>query len=362
MLTLTADELPRFMACNGSRAITQVPVFDPDNTMRNEGDAAHWLIEQVFNKHFGTDELVDRPAFNGVYITEEMIEATAPCLEGIRGKGAVEVITSYSDGQNYEVRGRADWLALENTTLMVDDFKYGWSIIEPDNNWTLLSHALGWLFANPALAATVTHVTLRIWQPRPHHPLGKVRSVTYSIAEVWQFWAVLQAKLSNPDNMLNTSKHCKDCLGMINCPAAQKAAMNAIEVSEMAYVSNLDDRSLAFVLDQTTRAIKLLEQHHKAATDLALHRIKAGAIVPGYAVEKDLTNKNWKKGITVETAMMMTGKDLSKKELITPAQAIKAGVSQEAIDALCERREKGVKLSKMDANTAAKKLFKNLTN
>lgn len=358
MLTLTADELPRFMACNGSRAIDQVQVFDPDNTMRNEGDAAHWLIEQVFNKRFGTDELIDRPAFNGVYITEEMIEATALCLEDIRGRGAVEVITSYSDGQIYQVNGRSDWVSFEDGTLFVGDFKYGWSIVEPENNWTLLSHAIGWMFANPS--ANVTHVTLRIWQPRPHHPLGKVRSVTYTKDEMHWFWVSLFTKLTQPDNMLHTGKHCKDCLGMINCPAAQKAAMNAIEVSEMGYVSNLDDRSLAFILDQTERAIKLLEQQHKAGTELALHRIKAGHIVPGYGVEKDLTNKQWKQGITVETAMMMVGKDLSKKQLVTPAQALKAGVSQEAIDALCERREKGVKLTRINASTQVKKMFNQL--
>lgn len=360
MLTLTADELPRFMACNGSRNIDQVPAFDPDNTMRNEGDAAHWLIEQVFNKRFGMDELVNRPAVNGVYITEEMIEAVTPCLEDIRGRGEVEVITSYSDGVGYDVRGRADWIAFEGTTLHVGDFKYGWGIVEPENNWTLLSHACAWMDSNRDLVGNVTHVVLTIWQPRPHHPLGKVRSVTYTAEELLGFWFILSATLANPNNVLNTGKHCKDCLGMINCPAAQKAALNAIDVSEMAYVSSLDDGSLAFVLEQYERAGKILEQCHKAASELALHRIKAGKIVPGYGIEKELTNKQWKQGITVEAAKIITGKDLSKKQLITPAQAVKAGVSQEAVDALCERREKGVKLTKINASTQVKKMFKNL--
>lgn len=361
MLTITADELPRFMACNGSRNINKVQVFEPDNAMRDEGDAAHWLIEQVFNKRFGLDELVGRPAFNGVYITEEMVEAVTPCLEDIRGKGAVEVVTSYGDGQLYQVNGRADWVALEGTTLYVGDFKYGWSIIEPEKNWTLLSHAVGWLFANPTTSNSVTNVTLRIWQPRPHHPSGKrIRSVTYTIRDVWNFWNEMMLCLTNPNNMLNTGKHCKDCLGMINCPASQKATMNALEVSELGYVSNPDEATLAFIIEQSERAIKILEQNSKAATDLALHRIKAGKIVPGYTVERELTNKQWKSGITVETAAMLTGKDLGKKQLITPAQAVKSGVAQEVVDALCERREKGVKLVKRDANTTVKKLFNQL--
>jgi hypothetical protein len=376
MLTITADELPRFMACNGSRNINKVQPFEPDNTMRDEGDAAHWLIEQVFNKRFGLDELVGRPAFNGVYITEEMAEAVTACLEDIRGRGAVEVITSYGDGRLYQVNGRADWVAFEGTTLFIGDFKYGWSIIEPDNNWTLLSHAIGWLlrrsntlrlqqqwlFANPIIAVGVSHVTLRIWQPRPHHPSGKrVRSVTYPVSEIWNYWNEMMLRLTNPNNMLNTGKHCKDCLGMINCSAAQKAGMNALEVSELGYVSNPDEATLAFIIEQSERAIKILEQNRKAATDLALHRIKAGKIVPGYTVDRELTNKQWKQGITVETAAMLIGKDLGKKQLITPAQAVKSGVAQEVVDALCERREKGVKLVKRDANATVKKMF-NLTN
>lgn len=361
MLTLTADELPRFMACNGSRSITQVQPFAPDDTMRNEGDAAHWLIEQVFNRKYGTDELVDRPAFNGVYVTEQMIEDVTPCINAIQGRGAVEVVTSYSDGVAYDVRGRADWIAFEGTTLHVGDFKYGWSIVEPEENWTLLSHVMGWCYNNPNLCDQMTDVILHIWQPRPHHPLGKVRSVPYSKQQLQQFWVSLFFKLTQPDGMLNTSKHCKDCLGMINCPAAQKAGLNAIDMSEKAYVSELDDSTIAFVLEQYERAAKILEQLHKAASELALHRIKAGNIVPGYGIEKDLTNKQWKQGITVEAAQAITGKDLSKKQLITPAQAVKAGVSQEAIDALCERREKGVKLSKIDPKTAVKKILNRLT-
>lgn len=120
----------------------------------------------------------------------------------------------------------------------------------------------------------------------------------------------------------------------------------------------MDNGSLAFLLEQSDRAITILEQNHKAYAELALHRIKEGQIIPGFVVEKELTNRQWKENITVETALLLTGKDLGKKQMITPAQAIKMGVNEQAIDAMCERREKGVKLVRMDANKAAKKLLK----
>lgn len=366
MLIITADELLRVVPCNGSLGMPKHQEFQPDDTVRKEGDAAHWLIEQVFKRKFTTDELVDRPAPNGVYINSDMVEHVTPFLDLIAGKGDVEVVTSYGDGQTYQVNGRADHIELdapepEADELIIDDFKYGWSPIEPEMNWTLLSHAFGWLFANTG--NQIKKVTLRIYQPRPHHPAGRLRTVTYSIEQMWEFWATLQKTLTAPTNELVTGKHCYKCASLATCPAAQKAGMNAIEISEMAYVADMDDSTLAFLLNQTERAQKTLDQNYKAYKEMALHRIKAGRIVPGYAVQKDLTNKNWKKGIDVTTVQLLTGKNLAKKqELITPAQAIKAGVPQEVIDSLCERHEKGVSLAKIDPKDLIKKNFATIIN
>lgn len=338
-----------------------MPVNEPYNVndeSRIEGNAAHWLIEQVHKRVHTASELIDRKANNGFSITGEMVEYCTPYLDATRDKGEVECETSYGDGQTYQINGRADHIYYEQSsgTLYVDDFKYGYSIIEPENNWTLISHALGWLFKNHP----VSHITLRIYQPRPHHPLGKIREHTYSFDEIMQKWTILQHILTNPTNTLNTGTHCKDCPARVNCPAAMKAEMNAVDVSEMAYIADVDDVTLGFLLDQIDRAAETLKQGKKAYTELALHRLKAGKIVPGYGVEKDLTNKQWKDGITVETAMMLTGKDLGKKQLITPKQAMELGVSETAVNALCERKEKGVKLTRMNAATQVKKLFKSV--
>jgi hypothetical protein len=357
MLTLIADELPRFMACNGSRLMPPNPRFNIDDTVRNEGNAAHWLIEQVHKGIHRAEELVNHKAPNGVFITEEMVEHVTPFLEAIQGRGMVECVTSHGDGKYYQVNGRADHIEYNSQSCRLDvsDFKYGWSIIEPYPNWTLTSHAIGWMNANPD--KPVSKINFRIFQPRPHHTLGKIREWMITGNELRYAMIDLFRILSAPDDILNTGKYCKDCPAFVTCPAAQKAEMNAIDVSEMAYVADVDDKSLAFLLDNIARSLKILEQAEKAYSELALHRLKAGKIIPGYAKETELTNKQWKDGINVETAKILLGKDLSKPALITPAQAVKKGISQAAIDSLCERREKGAKLVRMDADTAVRKLF-----
>lgn len=360
MLTLKADDLPRFMTCNGYRLMPHHAPFNVDDTDRDEGNAAHWLVEQVHSGKFSPDELVDRKAFNGVFITDEMVEYVTPYLNAIKGRGQVEVDTSYSDGAHYSIRGRADHIEHDGNTLVVSDFKYGWGIVEPKGNWTLISHALGFGFAK-LNGRFPDYIELRIFQPRPHHPEGKIRAYTYSSQELLNaLWAQLSTALTNPSNELRTSEHCRKCPAFATCPAALKASMNAIDVSEEAFAADVDDATMGFLLDQIERAIKHLEQAKKAYTEKALHRIKAGGIIPGYGRETELTNRQWKAGITVETAPMLTGMDLSKKQLVTPTQAAKLGLSEEVINSLSERREKGSKLVRINPDQAVKKMFGNI--
>lgn len=361
MLTLTATNLPRFISCNGHRLMPRNEPFNIDDTDRNEGNAAHWLVEQVHSGKYQFDELVDRKAFNGVFITEEMVEYVTPYLNAIKGKGQVECITSHSDGQRYTINGRADHVEYNNIdTLFISDFKYGWGIVEPIGNWTLISHAIGWLIQNQQYGFTIKNIVFRIYQPRPHHVQGKIREWVCSIEEFQSLTNQLFHQLYNPDDKLRTSEHCRKCPALASCPAAAKAGMNALDVADTAFASEMTDGTLGFMLDQYDRAIKILTENRKAYAEKALHRIKAGAIVPGYARESELTNKQWKEGVSINSLMIITGKDLSRKELMTPTQAIKAGLREELADNFCERREKGSKLVRINASQQIKKLFGNL--
>lgn len=365
MLTVTADELPRLMACNGSRLMegfkSSIAVTDTD---RQEGIAAHWLIEQVFNKRFGLDELVDRQAPNGVFITAEMIDNVTPYLQLIGEKGAIEYVTSFMGGGNtpWQVSGRADHVSAAHGVVSVTDFKYGWNIVEPENNWTLIAHAIGYCLNlvhhnNVNLERDVKAVEFVIVQPRPYHPAGHIRKHTITVQQLITYHKQLDAVLKNPNDALNTSQHCKHCPAMVSCPAFSKAQMNAIDASETAFNDSIPNDSLSFMLDTIKRAQEVLSQAHKAYVDLATHRLREGQIVPNYAAQTELTNRQWKDFITPEIMQTMTGKDLTKKQLLTPSQVEKAGVPKEVVDSLCERRNKGFKLVRIETEKLANKLF-----
>lgn len=356
MLSLTATELPRFMACNGSRLLGGVSPFDTDRTLADEGDAAHWLIEQVFNGHFSAEELVDRKAPNGVFITADMVDDIQEYLTGIKGFGEIECNTSYA-GTGWEIRGRTDHIFYTPAKmLVVSDFKYGWRIVEPKENWTLISHALGYIFKHQ-LSDQINSVVFRIYQPRPYHPEGSVREWVISYTELLQYWQQLQAALSNPTNTCQTSEHCYKCPSRSQCPAAQIASMNAVDVAYAAYDSEVDNDRLAWQLDNLSRAQEHLKQMQDAYEDLAMHRLQAGQSVGDYAVSVGKGKTRWNEGMTADLVAMLTGFDVSKKELVTPTQAGKLGISPEVLSTLTNRPNTGVKLVKQSVDKRATALF-----
>lgn len=355
MLSLTATELPRFMACNGSRLMGGFTPLNPDNTVAEEGNAAHWLIEQAFKGISNPERLIDKQAPNNVFITDSMVEFCEPYLRDIQALGgAVEVDTSYST-QAWEIRGRCDHAAQYQNTLVINDFKFGWRIVEPENHWTLIWHAIGWMIRNPAIY--INQIIFTIYQPRPYHPMGNIRKWIITREQLDQLWIELQNTLLNPSDMCCTSMHCAHCPAITQCPAKQMADMNSIDVAQKAFDSHVNNQQLSFMLDETARAIKMLEQSHKAYEELAEARIKSGATIPEYSMQNDLGQNQWKDGLTPEIMKSITGIDISKKQLVTPNQAKKMGVSEEVIKPLTERNNKGFKLVRVDELKKAEKLL-----
>lgn len=357
MLLVTATDLPRLLACNGSRLMGgYTPPISSDETVRNEGNAADWLVAQVFA---GTpvEKLFDQKAPNGVYITGEMVENLSDYLAALAAPAdftAIEYQNSYV-GPTYQINGRADLVKYHAARRHLDigDLKYGWSIVEPDENWTLLSHVFGFMIQNPQ--CPVDTATLTIYQPRPHHHKGRVRSWTADKNKINDLFFRMRNNLLTLNDTLNTGAHCYKCPALAVCPAARNAQMNAVEASERVFVDNIDNDNLSFQLDHIARAIGILSERQKAYEEMALHRLKEGQIIQNYSVQTGLGNRKFKEFVTPEIVQALTGKDLTKKQLISPAQMEKSGVNKDVVAPLTERPDTAPKLVRVDADTMARK-------
>lgn len=356
MLKVTATQLPRLLTCNGSRLMAHLPSSDENNPVRDEGNAADWLIQQVVTGQFLLEELVDRKAPNGVYITSDMVEHLQEYLSVVLGYGEIERDCSHQHN-DWLISGRADnvYNDLHTLKLHIRDFKYGWRIVEPENNWTLISHAIGYI---EQTGAAPREISFEIYQPRPYHPKGTVRRWVITSEELWHnYRAKIHETLGNLTDNLVTSDHCYKCPSMAICPAAQISSMNAVDISLRAYESDPDNDSLEFLIEQTKQAEKRLETIRKAYEDMALSKLKNGSVFKNYAVAADLGREVFRDDITPEFIEMMTGVDISIRKLPTPKQAISAGLNEDFVKNLTTRPSKGVKLVRRNANDIAKELF-----
>jgi hypothetical protein len=354
---MTATNLQRFMSCNGSYFLEKIESFDPDQTVTEEGNAAHWVIEQVCGGHATLETLTDKRAPNGIFITADMIEHVRPFIDNLKGIGEVEVEVNHC-GENYEVRGRADHIYYDDDrkTLYITDFKYGWKIVEPYDNWTLISHAVGYMRRN-VLAQKAEKIVFVIYQPRPFHPDGVMRSYEMLIEEFSSKTDQMLIALRQPVELCMTGPHCYKCPSLGVCRAASVATMNSIDVAYGVFNADIDSVNLAKILDEIDRAFDMLKQSKSAYEELAMHRLKIGKSVGSYTLQTGKGHTKWKEHVTSDMIQALTGIDCSRKVLMTPAQSKKLGVPEGVIESFTERPDTGLKLVRVDLNKQAEKLF-----
>lgn len=355
MHVTTATRLRREMVCIGSaRMEPSFPSIDADRTGRNEGDAAHWLAKEVFDGRGTLEEYGDRKAANGTYITSEMSDHVAGYLSALNC-GTMEVNCDFGNDR-WRVNARADHIIYTPQDLTVDDFKYGWHIVEPDENWTLLAYAIGYCITRQVQPAVIH---LRIHQPRPLHRDGKLRTWSISYAQLMEYYAQLDARLSNPTDELRASiEHCGRCYANATCPAAAQAMYNAMDAAGIAYRDNIGDDELAYILDEAETAQATLDARVEAFRDLAAHRIRdLGGVIRNRAWEQRFGHRKWRDGLDPATVQILTGVDVSKSGMITPAAAERAGIAKAIMATMTETPSIGGKLVRVDSARRAAKLL-----
>lgn len=354
MLSLTATELPRFMACNGYKSLGSVQPFDPSTELTDEGNAVHWLAEQVAGG-ISPETLIGQSAPNGLFITDEMVENCRDYFEFITSDNCkVEVDTSHS-GNGWEIHGRADCVKCADGILTIADLKYGWRIVEPKMNWTLISHAIG--YCKQLGNSYPNLIVFKIFQPRPYHPQGSIREWQVSYSELLQLYDKLIQTLVNPSSTVCSGAQCYKCQSLSQCPAAQIAAMNAVDVAELAFDSEISNERLSWMLTNLKRAQEVLKQSYDAYEDLAKHRLSEGNGVKGYSIVPALGQTTWNKNINADFIKAMRGIDVRVEKLMTPAQAKKAGVPEDFVAECTYRPDNGLKLVAVDESKIAEKYF-----
>lgn len=349
----TATDLARLIQCEGAYLVERPAIeMETDQTIRDEGNAWHWLSQQMFNGVLSRDNAIGVQAYNGVFITGSMVNHAVDYINSLWA-GQMEQRTSFGDGQTWQVDARADHVAYDPAigTLYVDDGKYGYGLVEPDWNWTLISHAVGWSIQNGIVPTTVR---LSIYQPRAYHPLGSHRTWSFAGSELAGMYSRIERVMTAPSDMLTTGSQCRKCPSRFVCPAYRQASMNAIDATAHAYTDTMDADALSAELDLLDHAEQIITQRRKAVQELALFKVRNGETLPGRALDRPKGNRAYRKGVTADTLVALIGRDVSEKKLPTPAKLENLGIAKTIIDAITERPEGAPRLVRVDTDKLAR--------
>ena len=371
MVVVRSSELPRYMVCGGaywlnsSRSPTyaHAPVTNKEKTIDQiEGNAAHHIVAQCMR--YNIDDyysFVDKRFDDNYVITKTMIDWLSPTIDHLRFRNLetyVETTIDYSTGinQHVHIRGRCDFAQYDaiNRILYIDDLKYGFKIVSPEMNWTLISYAIGTI---QKLQIIPEKIIFTILQPRPSHPLGKIRSWEVSGATV-PFWDkdICNRLEAIPEEFV-TGPNCYRCPGVTNCPSSREATLASIDVAFSGEFDNLTGEEIAIELDLITKAQETIKIRKHALEDLARTNLRNNQYIPNYNLEPAESNLQWCEGIKAHHVFALTGVDVSLQTMITPTQAKKMNVPDEWMSLLAERVSRGFKLVRRDEQEKAKQLF-----
>lgn len=354
-LTTTATELHRLMHCIGSRNMARSYPEVQDDEARREGNCADWLAVELFE---GRQVAVGARAPNGWIVTDDMMDHVREYL-GALDCGAVQVDTSF-EGSGFDVRGRADHVVHRAHRLTVDDLKYGYRLVSPEWNWTLLAHAIGY-----CIRAQIQpeRIILRIHQPRAYHPDGPLREWSLSYGELMECYNRIVATLGSPSNELRTGLDvCAKCHALATCPAAREAEMNAWDALKYSVFDDaLDNNQIAHQFELSRAAQMFSKNRMDAIEELITYRVQNGESFSANGrsarLKPRLGQRTWNKGLTGAALSACTGVDLRKDATVTPAEAERRGVSKDVITQLTNRPNIGTKLEWVDVDAETRRVF-----
>lgn len=359
-MTIRCSKLARPMVCAGYVYLDDVPEPEAGQPAK-EGTAAGEYVQFLLEK-----KPIPEVASNGIYFDHDIKFFATPVAEDILSRAVGPVLCEqridWQTRSGIWIRGQYDAAFIDaKGRLCIEDLKYGWGIVEVEENWQLLGYAIGEVIRR---GQAFTEISFKIHQPRPHHEDGAIREWVLTYAELIAYKEKIELRMieiANGRKDFQTSKNCKYCKGAAEaCPAFSRLFYRALEVSMEFVQDSLTDSEVATQLDQVKRYQEVLKIKADSLVELGISRIRAGKIIPGYIHTEKYSQRKWLPNVTPESIKLMTGKDAIETSFMSPAKVEKLGKGlKKLVDQLSKTQMVGMKLEKKDSTDFGNKIFGN---
>jgi hypothetical protein len=328
-MNLTPSGAHRWMKCTGYPSLSKasnIPYERSDS--EKEGVAAHEILEQIIK---GTPLAITADV--DMVMGANLLKAALPA--GV--KWIVEGPVVIMNTADVSIKGKVDIYGYEDTADIVHiyDYKYGFTPVEVIDNWQLIIYAIG---VRDSLIRTNagTLFSLNIVQPRAYHEDGVIRNWTITMAELNAYAQRVYDtanKAAGFNSSCTTGATCKYCPAAHCCEALRLAALHTADEAYTCYEELPDEaigRELSLLLDAKT----LLDARVQGLQDDMTHRLKQGKLLTGFTLTPGRSSKKWNASDAEIIALgSLMGVQVSSVKVITPTQAVSAGLDKDLVAA-----------------------------
>jgi len=356
----------RTVACPGS---VDVEMRYPDEPTidKLEGEATHWAAAERLQ---GVVLQVGDVAPNGVILNVEMNDAAEMYAEHIIKRDIIfgidpHVETPLPAGpvhpENY---GTPDFWSYNwhSNHLHVDDLKYGHGFVSENRNYQLINYVALAAYAINSYHDDSLKVTMTIHQARNYHRRGPTRSWTTTLGELRRPIAELAMAYRLADGpdapvMARDPDACRDCKGRHECEAAIMAEGPAIDLAYSSAPLVMSPQALSKEYRRLIAAEKMIKLRREGIEQHVMSTIERGGIVPCFSIERKKGRTVWLDGVSKDMIGIGEAYGVTvggEPKLITPLQAIKAGIPEEVVKAYSYAQSGAVELVEDDGSAAAR--------
>lgn len=381
--------LDLIIACQASLGLSQGLPPEPDTPETLEGNAADWVAKQYARGNevaYGTPI----PLPGDFTVDYDMIHGAKMWADTI-GYGSVSGVPVVAERIHPTACwGEPDgwvWNPIEGV-LKLPDYKYGFGLVELFTvdasghlvfNWQLLGYFAG-LMDTLELNDEYIQVEFIIVQPRAFHRDGPVRrytvSATYLRAQVNEAfnkanraYKPLESIPLGPMPEAETGPHCIHCPARGVCQTYQAATGRVVEYTGKMGRIAMEPSDVGVELAILQHAAQFLRGRIHALEAQAEAYLRAGKRVPMFCMEVDGGGYKWLDGVTVQELEAVaatcgltlrnniTDPHSRKSPVVTPTQAIKAGIDAAVINQYAAKLPGAMKLTRSTSTLEARKVF-----
>lgn len=247
--------------------------------------------------------------------------------------------------------------------VRVGDYKYGHRFVEVFECWQLIAYGVG-VLERLQLSDETTLFEFILVQPRAYHREGPVRVWRVAARDLRALVNIAFNKAHEalgPNSVATVGEHCIDCEARHLCVTYKRSNANILDFSGNPELEPLDAEAMGNELRLIDQALARLEGRRTGLAIAVESVLRAGKRVPYFEMAPGRSTLKWKDDVSVEEIAQfgdLINVNLRKPpEVMTPTQAIAAGVAEEIIKGdYAHRPDAALKLQPI-SNKAVDKAF-----